>query len=272
MQQHSSGSFTEIHPDGSKVVKVVGDNYEIIAGKSNILVVGDTNITYDGNVRQLIKKDYVLEVEGDYSIKVHKNNRVKIGAGGAGNLYEEVTGSHTYNINGGVRGRVGRDIDINVGRNESRLIGGTYAIVGTRGMTLNSAFGSTVITATKDISLTTGSLGSIDIKAGTVASIAGVASTTIGGATIVMGQPFDPTTIAISMASIGTISTTTAGLTSITSGAGITLNAVGILKMTSGIFAATAVGTATLTGVGGAHIVGAVVTNNGIPQIGPGVT
>ena len=72
MQQHSSGSFTEIHPDGSKVVKVVGDNYEIIAGKSNILVVGDTNITYDGNVRQLIKKDYVLEVEGDYSIKVHK--------------------------------------------------------------------------------------------------------------------------------------------------------------------------------------------------------
>ena len=42
--------------------------------------------------------------------------------------------------------------------------------------------------------------------------------------------------------------------------------------MTSGIFAATAVGTATLTGVGGAHIVGAVVTNNGIPQIGPGVT
>ena len=221
MQQHSSGSFTEIHPDGSKVVKVVGDNYEIIAGKSNILVVGDTNITYDGNVRQLIKKDYVLEVEGDYSIKVHKNNRVKIGAGGAGNLYEEVTGSHTYNINGGVRGRVGRDIDINVGRNESRLIGGTYAIVGTRGMTLNSAFGSTVITATKDISLTTSSLGSIDIKAGTTASMAGVAVTQLGGLAINLGDATTLTHLNTALTSIistapavSMIGTTVANITS----------------------------------------------------------
>ena len=167
---------------------------------------------------------------------------------------------------------IGVDSDTIIGGDESRQHGGKFKVSALRGVNIDSGLKSIILTAQTEIALITSSFGSIDIKAGTVASIAGVASTTIGGATIVMGQPFDPTTIAISMASIGTISTTTAGLTSITSGAGITLNAVGILKMTSGIFAATAVGTATLTGVGGAHIVGAVVTNNGIPQIGPGVT
>ena len=46
LQQHISGSFTEIHPNGTKVVKVVGDNYEIIVGGSNVLIEGDVNITY----------------------------------------------------------------------------------------------------------------------------------------------------------------------------------------------------------------------------------
>ena len=55
-------------------------------------------------------------------------------------------------------------------------------------MTLKSAFGSTVITATKDISLTTSSLGSIDIKAGTTASMAGVAVTQLGGLAIKLGD------------------------------------------------------------------------------------
>ena len=137
---------------------------------------------------------------------------MKIGAGGAGNLYEEVTGSHTYNINGGVRGRVGRDIDINVGRNESRLIGGNYTIVGTRGMTLNSAFGSTVITSTKDISITTGSLGSIDIKSGTTASMAGVAVTQLGGLAINLG---DATTLTHLNTALTSIINTTPAYTTI---------------------------------------------------------
>ena len=74
MQQHSTGTFTEIHPDGSKVVKVVGNNYELIAGNSNVFITGDVNLTVSGDVRELIKKrrdeetgelvggNYVLEV------------------------------------------------------------------------------------------------------------------------------------------------------------------------------------------------------------------
>jgi len=108
MTQHRSGTFEEIHPDGSKVVKVVGDNYEIIAGHSNVLITGAVNLTVEGNVRELIKGDYVLEVEGDYTQKIHKNHRVKVGAGSSGgNREEEIRGSHSYNINQNIQGRVG---------------------------------------------------------------------------------------------------------------------------------------------------------------------
>ena len=54
--QHMSGTFEEIHPDGSKVVKIVGDNYEIVAGASNVSITGNVNLTVAGTVRELIKR------------------------------------------------------------------------------------------------------------------------------------------------------------------------------------------------------------------------
>ena len=106
-RQHSAGTFEEIHPDGTKVVKVVGDNYEIIAGKTNIFMQGDVNITVKGNVRELIKGDYVLEVEGDYWNKIHVNKRIKIGAGkNKGNKEEEIGGSFSYEIDDESKGLV----------------------------------------------------------------------------------------------------------------------------------------------------------------------
>ena len=99
--QHKSGTFEEIHPNGNKVVKVIGDNYEIVAGGSNVSITGDVNITVQGTVREYIKGDYILEVEGDYTQKIHKNHLVKVGAGDAGgNRVEEIRGNHAQQING----------------------------------------------------------------------------------------------------------------------------------------------------------------------------
>ena len=99
--QHRSGTFEEIHPNGNKVVKVIGDNYEIIAGGSNVSITGDVNITVQGTVRELIKGDYILEVEGDYTQKIHKNHLVKVGAAKAGgNREEEIGGNYTQQIDG----------------------------------------------------------------------------------------------------------------------------------------------------------------------------
>lgn len=66
---HRSGSFVEIHPDGSKVTQVVNNNYTVtckdeevyIGGKVNIVVIGESNVNITG--------DTTIEVAGDTSIK-----------------------------------------------------------------------------------------------------------------------------------------------------------------------------------------------------------
>ena len=123
--QHTSGTFEEIHPTGRKVVKVIGDNYEIIAGSSNVSITGNVNITIEGTVRELIKGDYHLEVEGNYTQKIHKNHRVKIGAGSSGgNREEEILGNYAYNIKQNIKGRVGEDVDTIIEGSETRTVNG----------------------------------------------------------------------------------------------------------------------------------------------------
>lgn len=46
-QYHRSGTFFEIDKDGNKVTRVVGDNYEIIAGSNYVNVKGSANLTVD---------------------------------------------------------------------------------------------------------------------------------------------------------------------------------------------------------------------------------
>ena len=145
-RQHKSGTYEEIVADGTKTVKVVGSNYELIAGSSNIYIEGDVNLTIDGTKREFIHGDYILEVEGDYTRKIHKNEQVKIGAGGAGNLEEEIRGGHGYNISGSVLGQVGSGVDaddknyiLSIGGNQSIAVGGGMAYqVGDRALIRSS--------------------------------------------------------------------------------------------------------------------------------------
>ena len=124
---HNSGTFEEIHSDGTKVTKVVKDNYTIIMGSDRVYIDGAVNLTIMGDVRQLIKGNYHLEVEGDYSQKIHQNHYVKIGArgeeNGGGNREEEIIGNHAYNIEGSQNGRVNKDVDTVINGKESRTVG-----------------------------------------------------------------------------------------------------------------------------------------------------
>ena len=127
--QHTSGTFEEIHPTGTKVVKIIGDNYEIVAGSSNVSISGNVNLTVAGTVRELIKGDYHLEVEGDYTQKIHKNHRIKVGAGeGGGNREEEIRGNHAYQINGAVKGRITGNVDTIIEKSEVRIINDTSSL------------------------------------------------------------------------------------------------------------------------------------------------
>lgn len=89
-EYHRSGSFSEIHPDGSRVVKVVGDDYEIVIRDKNMHVKGNLNITIEGNANIYTKGDVVQKVDGNKSEEI------------SGNLTQNVGGKISTNAGGGV--------------------------------------------------------------------------------------------------------------------------------------------------------------------------
>ena len=239
MQQHSTGSFQEIHPDGSKVVKVVGDNYEIIAGTSNVLISGDVSLTMSGNVRELVKGDYVLEVEGNYTQNIHGEHEVKIGK----NRAEEILGNHAYNISRNVKGRIGEDCDNLINGDETRSVGGLYDLSVTKDLSMGSLQGDIFAFAEEDfqISAATGvlsfkSAGKLDMRSASAMTI----KTEADGLNLISAGAVTETfsgslTTSVSGAVSETYSsgqtTTVSGTTTITGTSGITVTSSGSLAL-----------------------------------------
>ena len=74
---HRMGTFQEIHPDGSRVTKVVAKDYEIIADDKNVLIKGACNITVEGNANLYVKGDAIEKIDGTRSFIT--DNAVNIG-------------------------------------------------------------------------------------------------------------------------------------------------------------------------------------------------
>ena len=171
-REHSSGTFEEIHPKGDKVVKVIGDNYEIIAGTSNVFIgaakkegSGDVlNLTVNGNVRELIRGDYIQEITGDFTQKIGKNHRVKVGYIAGGNLEEEIVGNHAFNIDQAVKGRIGADIDVLIEGSEIRTVNGSSNLF-MEGFYLVTTNDSMLVSAKESINVNTVS-GIMSFKSG----------------------------------------------------------------------------------------------------------
>jgi len=71
--QHRSGTFSEIHSDGTEVHKILGDGYEIIAKDKNVLISGRCSITVNGDATFIVKGDKIEKIEGDYNQEVLGN-------------------------------------------------------------------------------------------------------------------------------------------------------------------------------------------------------
>jgi hypothetical protein len=92
--EHRSGTFTEMHPNGDVVHKIIGKGYEIIASDKNVLIKGVCNITVQG--------DSVFHVQGD------SYNQVD------GNVYQVVNGNSNQLVKGNCEQTVQGDYDMNV--------------------------------------------------------------------------------------------------------------------------------------------------------------
>lgn len=81
IQHGKSKNFIDMHANGDQVVKVFGDNYEIIAENNNVLIKGVCNITIRGdcnmevlgNFNQSVTGDYNLAVKGQYNVRAVKD-------------------------------------------------------------------------------------------------------------------------------------------------------------------------------------------------------
>ena len=85
---HCSGSFTEIHPGGSEVHKVMNNSWDITMNDKMILIKGNASFNADKIMKIRIGRDLEIEVEGDAKMLVK------------GNMTSEVKGNYLHKVGG----------------------------------------------------------------------------------------------------------------------------------------------------------------------------
>ena len=76
-ERHASGSGYEIGPDGTKVTRVKGDNYDLTTGDNFAHIKGNSSTTADGGVRVFVNADASSD-DQNYTIEVGNNANVNI--------------------------------------------------------------------------------------------------------------------------------------------------------------------------------------------------
>lgn len=102
---HRKGTFCEIQPDGTRVTKVVGNDYEVTVGDSKIYIQGNQTITVAGNCKLYIQGDHYTEVDGNQYITVRGDRVTSI----QGNDLRETLSDEVVQINGNKTLRVSGD-------------------------------------------------------------------------------------------------------------------------------------------------------------------
>ena len=104
---HKSGTFKEIHPDGTEVIRIVKERYTVIIENDNCYVKGDVNLTIDSNCNMYVKGDWNVDVDGNVNINVGQN--------------------WTEDIGGNWETGIGGQRNTDIGSTETRNSGGTMS-------------------------------------------------------------------------------------------------------------------------------------------------
>jgi len=173
---HTSGTFEEVHPDGGKVTKIVGEDYEISLKGKHMFVKGDLNLTVEGDMTVNVKGDYYEDITGNKYSTVRGTEHTKI----QGNDVREVMSDYSLNIEGsrgvrvaaknglGVTG-AGTDKETSLG-SKTVNVGKNYNVSSALGnVKINGFTGVDIVGDTGNIKLLT--LGDIQLGSGTTRKI-----------------------------------------------------------------------------------------------------
>jgi hypothetical protein len=86
---HRSGTFEEIHPDGSKVEKIIGDDYTIVRKDNNLSVYGNLNVNVGDTVKIYAGKSIDVQIGGDARVHVKGNATMQTD----GNYLHKISGT-----------------------------------------------------------------------------------------------------------------------------------------------------------------------------------
>lgn len=93
---HPAGTFEEVQYDGSRILKIVSDDHEIVLKDRNIYIHGDYNLTVNGDMRTRVTGNHFLEIDKNQYTTIRGSRHTKI----TGNDLKEVTTDQAYQING----------------------------------------------------------------------------------------------------------------------------------------------------------------------------
>ena len=111
-EYHKAGTFYEIQPDGTKVTRVVGDDYEVVFQNKNINIKGNCNLTIDANCTTYIKGDWNIQVDGDVT--------------------EVIKGNHSETVDGSQTSTVAGNVSESYGSNQTTQISGNLDVDASR--------------------------------------------------------------------------------------------------------------------------------------------
>lgn len=101
-ERHKSGTQYEIGPNGSKVERIVNDNYQLVAGNDTIEVKGSVKIIVSGDCKLSVAKDLTANVGGNIEANVTGNALATIGGTttvlNTGDMDLTVSGKDSANI------------------------------------------------------------------------------------------------------------------------------------------------------------------------------
>jgi hypothetical protein len=101
-ERHMSGTQYEIGPNGSKVERIVNDNYQLVAGHDTLEVKGSVKIIVSGDCKLSVAKDLTANVGGNIEANVTGNALATIGGTttvlNTGDMNLTVSGKDSANI------------------------------------------------------------------------------------------------------------------------------------------------------------------------------
>ncbi|MCG7944869.1 MAG: phage baseplate assembly protein V [Candidatus Thiodiazotropha taylori] len=158
--QHRTGTFEEIRPDGSKVTKVIGENFNLmyddnnvyIDGACNIHVHNDSNLFVEGDYNVTVGGNYNLNVKGDYVQNIGENKTTQVGASAT------LTASTELTLDSGSLTEItaGEGTTINSSTNFELNVGGTTTVSSTGEIITNTSSNTTINSAGNFKTNTTG--------------------------------------------------------------------------------------------------------------------